>query len=220
MQPFWYFVAFGVVIAVVAFVVNRRHERGRTDALRRFARMRGFEFREKPERLPLGTRLFREGRRGRAHNLLSRDGMNEGALLFDYRFVRSAGQHSSVQNQTVAAFRRDGRSFPPFELRPENVLHKIGHLLGWRDIDFDNRPDFSSRYLLRGPDEAAIRRFFTPDLLAFFEKNPGWWVETENASVVVYRESRRAKPDDLATFLDEAKRIDDVLDALARGVRP
>ena len=37
-----------------------------------------------------------------------------------------------------------------FEMRPENLLNKIGAALGRQDIDFDSNPEFSRRYLLRG----------------------------------------------------------------------
>ncbi len=125
-----------------------------------------------------------------------------------------------METQTVAAFRRDGRSFPQMELRPENVLHKIANLFGWKDIDFDNRPEFSSKYLLRGPDEAAVRRLMDSTTLAFFEKNLGWFVETENAWVLVYRDDRTVKAEELAAFCEAAKKIDDVLDHAARAMRP
>jgi hypothetical protein len=220
MNPVWYVVPSVVALAVLAFVLNRRREAARTEDVRRFARQRGFEYRDKVDRPPVQTRLFKEGRGRRVHNVLSREEIDAKTMLFDYRYVQSGGEHSSVEHVTVAAFRRDGRSFPPFELRPENVFHKIAGALGWRDVDFEAYPDFSGKWLLRGPDEAAIRRVFEPSVLAFFEKTSGWSVETENGWVVAYRAGRRVPPHDLAGFLEEAKRIDGVLDAAARGGRP
>jgi hypothetical protein len=216
--PFWIPVAVLVVIAAIFF--TRRQAKERTEALRHFARTRGFEFKDKDPSLAFHTHLFQQGGGKHLSNVLQRDGMEERTLLFDYRFIESHGKSSSVETQTVAAFRRDGRSFPQMELRPENVLHKIANAFGWKDIDFEHRPEFSSKYLLRGPDEAAIRRLMDSDTLAFFEKNLGWCVETENAWLLAYHADKRVKVEQLAAFCDAAKKIDDALDHAARGLRP
>ncbi|MFN8178048.1 MAG: hypothetical protein U0167_08970 [bacterium] len=209
MQPLWIIIPTAIAIGVTAFLVSRRMQEKRTEAMRRFARMRGFEFREKDAGVAVKTHLFKQGHRGKSVNALSRDDLGGKVVLFDYRYVRSAGQNSHVHTQTVAAFRHDGRSLPPFELRPENVLDKVASVLGWMDIDFDNRPDFSSAYLLRGPDEAAIRRAFGTAVLAFFEKSRGWSVEAEDPWLLVYRGSKCVKPEELEKFLEEARQVDD-----------
>lgn len=57
--------------------------------------------------------------------------------------------------------------------RPEHTFHKIISAFGYQDIDFGNRPTFSSKYLLRGPDEQGIRNLFIDALLGFYEMNEG-----------------------------------------------
>lgn len=212
------FVLAGVAAAIVvlALLWQRRRERERAEAMRHFARTRGFDYREKPEKPALTTHLFKRGSGRRARNRLSRTDAGGEVALFDWRFAEHHGNHSHVENQTVALFRRPGAAVPEFELRPENVLHKVAGIFGFKDIDFDNRPEFSSRFVLRGPDERAIRDHFGPALLAFLEKNPGWCVETQGDAIVVYREGKRPSMDDLPAFVDDATRIADALTAAAR----
>ncbi len=204
------------VLVAAVFLAQRRSDRERAEAMRRFALARGFEYREKPETPPPDTHLFKRGSGRRARNGLSRADAGGGLALFDWRFAEHHGNHSHVENRTVAVFRRPGRAVPEFELRPENVLHKVAGLFGWKDIDFDSRPEFSSRFVLRGPDERAIRQHFGPALLAFLEKNPGWHVETKGDAIVVYREGKRPSMDDLPAFVEDATRIADAVTAETR----
>jgi hypothetical protein len=79
--------------------------------------------------------------------------------------------------------------------------------LGYQDIDFESHSRFSSSYLLRGPNEAAIRAEFSPNILDYFENQPAHWhVETQLNRMAVFRRGR-VKPDDLHQFLGDATRI-------------
>ena len=210
MSPLVWIVPLALAAVGVGFLIHRRNEQARREAIQHFARTRGFEFKEKDPSLTFRTHLFRKGHAKHATNVLSRDDVGVRTLVFDFTFVQTSGKETHQEQQTVAAFRRDGRSLPDFELRPENVFHKIASAMGWKDIDFDSRPDFSTKFVLRGPDETAIRHAFRTDILAFFEKHLGWCVEAENAWILVYRATKRVKPENFAAFLDDARKIDEV----------
>ncbi len=107
----------------------------------------------------------------------------------------------------MALFPASARRIPDFVLAPENLFHKIGQAFGYQDIDFESHPDFSKRYLLRGPDEAAIRAAFAPAALSYLEQHVGWHVEVKDETAAVYRAGKRVKPEDLPTFLEDARAI-------------
>ncbi len=92
---------------------------------------------------------------------------------------------------------------PDLVLAPENILHKIGKVFGYQDIDFDSSPDFSSHYLLRGPDEMAIRSAFGADARRTSGRS-GMARGGRGGSVGIYRSDKRCKPEDLAAFRDQA----------------
>src|SRR2546422_3151571 len=50
----------------------------------------------------------------------------------------------------------EGR-LPTFMLTPEDLRAKLAVLFGGQDVDFDDSPEFSRRYRLRGTDEDAVR---------------------------------------------------------------
>src|SRR5258708_8300663 len=124
--------------------------------------------------------------------------------LFDYRYT--VGKSTVVQ--TVAVFTQD-LQLPPFELRPEGFLDRIGDAVMHKDIDFDSYPEFSRRYLLRSPDEVSTRKFFAPSLLAYLEQTPSeqkWHIESTGTSLIFYR-GFPLKPSDIPAFLDQTSSI-------------
>jgi hypothetical protein len=201
-------VALAVVVLVVALVLlGRKAERARAEALQEASVAMGFSFEAEGDLdqiKALGDLpLYARGHGSRLKNMLSGRAGADDAKIFDYQYTTGGGKESHTWKQTVALYAGGGRNLPDFVLAPENVFHKLGQLLGYQDIDFDSSPLFSSRYLLRGPDEAAIRSAFTVDTRAFFEQEPGWTVEVQGGNVGIYRAGKQVAPEDLGAFVQE-----------------
>jgi len=147
--------------------------------------------------------LFAQGHSSRFRNAM--EGMLEDiqVVLFDYQYTTGAGRNRRTRRQTVAAFHTPSSVIPAFTLRRERFFHKIGQWFGYQDIDFKDYPLFSKKYLLRGPDEHAIRGVFTETVIGFFEQNnPRWIVEADGQWMVVYKQYKRVKPANMQDFLD------------------
>jgi hypothetical protein len=193
-------------------------EKQRTEALAAAAQAMGFAFE------PVGDLdvmkgfgdlpLYNRGHSKRVSNVMSGKAGERELKLFDYRYTTGGGKNSHTFSQTVALFPQGAAGLPDFVLAPENILHKIGQMFGYQDIDFDSSPDFSSHYLLRGPDEMAIRSAFGAAALAYFGQERGWHVELAGGNIGIYRSGKRCKPEELAAFRDE---VSAVLRALGRG---
>jgi hypothetical protein len=151
--------------------------------------------------------LFSQGH-GRKFRNVARGGCSAGeVVLFDYQYTVGSGKNSHTYCQTVALFRWPGTSLPGFTLAHERWWHKVGTAFGYQDLDFDSNPEFSRRFLLRGADEEAIRQFFTPPVLAFFESRDSaeaWTWEGAGDKLLLYTQGRKVKPADLPMFLQEA----------------
>jgi hypothetical protein len=195
------------ILGIVIVVLARRHEKRRAEEMKRRGRREGFTYEEKsPDLLDggfTGLHLFRQGHSKRARNVLRGSVGGRDAIVFDYHYTTGGGQHSSHHAQMVAVFALAESALPEFELRPENVFHKIGSAFGYQDLDFDANPEFSKRYVLRGPDESALRRHFARPLLRFFEKHRGWSVECGGGWLVAYRHRKRVRPAELRKFVRE-----------------
>ena len=147
--------------------------------------------------------LFSKGHNRKISNVIKGDTEAIDIFVFDYEYTTGHGNSRNTSRQTVMLFRTADLRLPSFALRPENVFHKIGNLFGYQDIDFEQAQDFSSRYLLKGQDEAAVRDLFTQNVLFTYEQNQGWCTEGDDDTLVVYRASKRVAPDDIPMFMDD-----------------
>jgi len=155
-----------LLIGLVFYALRWLWERHRTDTLSQVTRNLGLglTFREKGtladipdiERLP----LFDRGGTKAVINVMRNPNAPNDPVLFGYQYLLGNDRTSGEQTQTVA-LEKNSKTLPNFELRPERLHHKIGSLLGYQDIDFADRPEFSRKYLLRGDDTSkAISTLF------------------------------------------------------------
>jgi LPXTG-motif cell wall-anchored protein len=200
-QEWLIFIGIFVAVILLTFYLQRR----RRKAMENAAREMGFTF--QADAAGLGPAAYLN------LPLLSRNtaltNVLQGALSCGETVVLDCqiGSGKSAQTQTVACFRLSGKDLPAFEMRPENMLHKIGSLFGYKDIDFDQNEAFSKSYLLRGADESAVRLLFHSGWLSFFEQRKGWSVEGAGEWLAVYRVARTVSPSKLRQFVEDATQV-------------
>ena len=204
------FLSIFALVGVIIFVSHKR-EQARTQQFRSVADDLGLQFHPQGDpqvhRQIDQLRLFNRGHGRKTRNLLCGKTRDVQVAIFGYRFTTGGGKNQQTHQQTVISFQSPHLALPAFELRPENVFHKIGQAFGYKDIDFDSHPTFSSRHLLRGPDEAAVRDFFTPEVLEFFESRQGISVEAAHHQLIYYRASKRIQPQEVRSFMEEGFRV-------------
>jgi hypothetical protein len=204
--------AIGAVIGFVALAIgwSVRSTRLRREAFARYAQAWGMKFDPTPravDRLPF-ERLPLFGL-GRSHDAINRiHGELEGLALeaFDYWYVTGSGRSRTTHRQTVVGV-QGPLGLPEFTLCPEGVIAKLAAALGAQDIDFTTSPEFSGLYMLRGPQEDAVRRCFGQGARDYFERHPGFTVEGNGDALVVYRPDRSVKVEDLRAALHQALEI-------------
>lgn len=224
---------FGILVAlgVLAigggiWAVHRRLERKRTEAMRRHAALMGGSFlevlgapdgpeslRSAPDLVPLirSLEFFRKGRSRRIANLIARPEENRRReWIFDYSFVTGAGKSQRTVRQTIWACRFSGRALPVFSLAPEGILAK---LFDGRDIDFEEDPEFSKRFLLKGPAPEPVRKLFNPQLRSLVLGERKLTIESSGESLILMQRERRIPAEEIPRFLSEAQRILGALDA-------
>jgi hypothetical protein len=199
-------VALGVVFLIV---VTRRRERERTEALRRVAETAGLTFEPQGDLAAVRSRgdvpLFERGHSKRVKNLMSGRMGDTDLMVFDYQYTTGAGKSQNTSIQTVVILPATRRSLPDLQMAPENVITRMAEKFGYQDIDFESSPEFSRRYIVKGPDEAAIRDALYPNATSYFAAHEGWTVEARAAKVAIYRSGKRPKAEDVPSFIDEAR---------------
>lgn len=157
--------------------------------------------------------LFKMGRNKLITNFMQKqdDFMELDIQIFDYQFER--GYHNSKRRlyQTVFFIKSKHLGLPQFMMKPETIFHKIGSYFGMEDIDFERFPKFSGQYLLQSEDEEYVRFIMKDELLHFFSKERGWYMEGLNYYLVLYRLNHLFKANQIRLLYDKGMGIYNVL---------
>lgn len=196
----------GVAASIVALVFYLEWKRRRD--LGELAASMGLIFsKDGPDIVDLagtGLELFRSGHSRRARNMIEAHAGSRRIQVFDYKYRTGYGKNSHTYNFTVALI-HCAAAVPDFDLKPETFIHKIGEMIGFKDIDLPAFPEFSRKYRLTGPDEKAVHMFFTPARAAWFEQNQGLRVQGGGHRLLLLKGNGRLPASSWQGFIEEAK---------------
>ena len=188
----------------------------RASNLAELARKLGFSFHETDDfGLTAQLRdfkLFSDGRNRKAERILRHQHglMDFDITIFDYSYTQwhnSRKSKAKVVHQTVFFVQSQQLSLPELYMKPETLLHKVGELLGFHDIDFVRYPKFSGQYRLKGEDEEYIRHHFSDDVLNYFTVNKGWTVEGLGFYLLAYRKGHLIPSAQIERFYRQGQEI-------------
>jgi hypothetical protein len=202
------FIVFIIGVVVVAMIVSRKRAQERTRQLASVAPLLGWQFSDTAglNWIPnLETfALFNQGHSKSITNAIYGETDGVKAAVFDYRYTVGSGKNSQTFTQTVVYFETPNSNLPFFSLRPERFFHKLIEAFGYQDIDFGNHPTFSSKYLLRAPDEAAVRNLFNDALLSFYEMNLGLSADGGGNQLFIFQQNYRQPPHQIQSTVNAA----------------
>lgn len=130
--------------------------------------------------------------------------------ILDYVYsVYSATQNRSrpSKEQTLVIFQAPEYRWPDLMMTPESFALKLTKLLGVKDIDIADAPEFSRRYLLNGTDEEAVRGVFRREVTDAFVRKSGWCVEAHGDVIVFWGQDKRVPPQDIRPFFEETVQL-------------
>jgi len=194
-----------LAIVTVYFGARDLLAQKRTEALTQVAGELGMRFSPQGDPALLaslsGLGIFSEGRSRKMTNLMQGVMRGMPVSIFDYKYDTGGYDTDSrtTWRQTMVCFETK-TVFPSFSLQPEYLRHKI-----WsgQDIDFKSQPGFSSHYLLRGNDSAAIRAQFTDRVMTFYDSQHRLGTEASGNRFVFYRQSVLIPPAEIQTFVEQ-----------------
>lgn len=194
-----------VSLAVFLIIYNNKKEKERTLALQQLAGTLRWSFAPLAPLNMIGGlerfTLFSQGHSKEIKNFMYGEAQGVKAAVFDYKYVTGGGKNQQTHFQTVVYLEPANLSLPLFALRPENFFHRMLSALGYQDIDFGQRPEFSRLYILRGQDEPAIRQTFNDRVLSFFEGYSGTCVDAGGNQLFVYRAGYRFQPNEIEGYV-------------------
>ena len=206
------------IVGLVLWLVLR-YEKKRTAALAIVADELGLQFSpHKDERLLAKLqrfRLFNWGHSRRMKNVMTAVTEHATLTIFDYQFTTGGGNQSRTHSHTLVAIESAAFQFPRFSVWPEGWTDKMGAQLGFQDIDFDQHPEFSSKFVLQADDENAVRRYLTNQILDMFVARPGVSVDAI-PGLFTYMKAGRRKPEEIRDLMAEAYSFAKVLQESCR----
>ena len=198
-------VGIAVLIGLI-FAVGAYFERKRTEALEAVAKEHQLTFSaDADERLLQRMQifdLFNKGRNKRMKNVMKAETEIASMSIFDYSYITGGGKHTQHHLFTIVAMESNSLELPSFSLRPEGFFDKIGAMFGFQDINFDENPEFSRSFVLKGENEAAIRSFFDNEMLDLFTQRKGISVEC-CPGLFIYMQGGRQRPEQIRDFMND-----------------
>ncbi len=172
-----------IVISVVAiFWFGWTLMKKRREGLQAVAQELNLEFFPKgnPQLQPLLANLsfFEIGDRSHISNLMqgviNHRGKSINIAVFDYTYavlsrIPQDRNDYETYSQTVLFLHDKSLNIPAFTLYTETAAHKIANFFGFRDINFEQFPNFSKRYRLLSEQEQAIVALFQTNLIKYYE---------------------------------------------------
>ncbi|MEM7475149.1 MAG: hypothetical protein AAF483_09175 [Planctomycetota bacterium] len=200
----WILIGF-IAMLVIVFVAVNLMEARRKKAMESLAREFGFEYSSADEQ-PLVAQLeevylIPPRSPGSVSNVMRghKDGIE--IVIMDYTRIYKE-RNLEV---TVAMLSSDQLNLPHFFMTPEHAGIKLAlSMSGLSDINFDSHPQFSSKYLLLGHDEVAIRKRFGNDVLKLFENENGWTVFAHDDKIFLYRGNKKTAVSQIKNSLDQS----------------
>ncbi|NNK86939.1 MAG: SulP family inorganic anion transporter [Flavobacteriaceae bacterium] len=133
-----------------------------------------------------------------------------GSDIFDIEFSEGEFIAKEIIRSTMMHIRLDSE-IPEFTIDREGLLERFYSIAGYRDIPFENHPDFSRRFYLLGDDEQAIKAFFDTELIHFFESNRYFHVESNGKALLLFSKERLASLKEIKALLDFGHRLKQVI---------
>ncbi len=141
-----------------------------------------------------------------AQNIVS--GKYEGVrLIYSEIIYDQTPDTASADSQLSALLIKPSADIPIFMLEREGFFEKLTDLAYRADIDFDAYPVFSDKFVLKGPNEEAIRSFFHPGIIRKVEQNPHFHIESNGEAIILYRFDKSEDDDSISELIRFGKML-------------
>jgi MFS superfamily sulfate permease-like transporter len=144
-----------------------------------------------------------------AENLISGD--FEGFRFLYAEIVYDTDVHARSSDSLLPALiiktENPDKKFPIFTMEREGFFEKMEDMASNKDIDFENHPIFSKKFLLRGAEETSVRSFFNSEVLSLVESEPIYHLESNGSALIIYRFDRKKKEKEVEQLILFGKKL-------------
>ena len=195
------FIVIGVVIFVIFVVIalaGAKKEKKRCKDIENYCKKNNIQYHDVVKNIPEIGRKFsvfvNKGLDVRYYAGMEGEHGDNKFYIFDYTYDLGGGKSRIIYDFTICLITNKNAKMPQFFARDENsVTDSIGKLFGGQDINFDEDPVFSPKFVLQGLSEKAIRAFFDEKVRTAFVDNhkTGYVYEGNQDCFMVFIEGRQ-----------------------------
>lgn len=118
---------------------------------------------------------------------------------------------TDIEQITIARISGIG-NLPRFFMHKTGLTDRIKESLGDKDINFENNPTFSKKYVLRSDDdEAAVRNLFTDELLEFFNSLDNAYFVSNGNDLAFYTKESLLNESETEELIELSKKLIEIL---------
>ncbi len=159
-------------------------------------------------------RLFAQGYGQKAYYAMQGRVGDCDVLYFQYQYTIGSGKSSQTITHSAVILFDGAAGVPDFLLTPRTFFDKLLGLFTHGGVEIEDAGEFAKRCKLTGPDEAALRKTFHPDLVQYLGNSGRWFIQAANGQLLLYK-TPAVGGDRVPGFVTDALEIRDML----RGVR-
>ena len=148
--------------------------------------------------------LFSVGRKGKCSKMICGETDELTIGIFDYTYVAGSGESTKRYAQSVIALSSEQIAIPQFNLRPQRILDKLISVLGIKDIEFENYPEFSRIFFVQSNDEQGVRDFFDSEWIDFLTRFKGFSIQGRDGALIFYKSNKKVHPNQIKEYLSKA----------------
>lgn len=198
------FLAVFIIAMIIIVKFLKKQDEENTEELRKIARNMGFVYTDKIDTEflePLRRfELFSKRRREEVRHLITGRKRYTYNKIFEYTYTQRTRDKDSSYDYSVICIIEPSANFPKFILKTETFLHRIGAVIGFQDIDFDEDPEFSKKFVLQGRDVQAIKNLFDPLLRKKLYDLKHFTIEADKDTMLIYQFYQEIRYDRLPEF--------------------
>ena len=153
------------VLIIIFSIISEKKEKKRNKDMLDYCKKNKIEYSEYAKNLPsilnFCLLLKEKGEINKRIKEMSGVRGDYNFYLFEYYYESGSGKSRTEGTDTLCVIKKEGFIMPQFFVRSERlILDSFGKLLGEQDINFEEDPEFSRSFILRGKKERDVRSFF------------------------------------------------------------
>lgn len=119
----------------------------------------------------------------------------------------SGAMEASIDQRMTIMIQNLKNPIPTFTIEKEKPIDKVLSLAGQQDIDFEAYPEFSYKFLLKGRNEKEIRKFFSRELIIFFETHSIFHIECNGYQIMIFEKIKLSKAHEVEIMTEFMKQL-------------